>query len=367
MKRIRRGSALLLALLLFLALALPPRLGYAAPAEIYFTAVNEEVLPMTSGTMPFWSDGVLYVSSRVFDGTDLGVNYVRNENTGLAMLYNHRMDLRFDLEEQTVYDRHGESYNGYAVEQGGVVFFPLALVCRCFGLNWSYNETDTVPLIRVTSAGAVRDDASFIAAAAGVMASRYQEYVGSITPPDPPVHASDGRKVYLVLDCAGAGAVRELLDRLGDARATFLLTADQMEDADLLRGLTATGQGIALRCGKGTEEEVRAQIRRARDLLWSASCSWLDLVWYEGEGVGAGALGRLLEETGCVRVTADLDRRAAGLESAAQAGALLRTVGQYQRDLSLCLDGGRRLDGLESLLAGLQESQYRLCAWRLTA
>ncbi len=365
MKRIRRGIALLAAVLLLLTLA--PPAGGAAPAEICFTAVNEEVLPMTGGTMPFWSDGVLYVSSRIFEGTDLGVNYVRNEGAGLAVLYDHWTDLRFDLEGQRVFDRHGKNYDACAIEQGGVVFFPLSLVCRFFGLDWSYNETDTFPLIRVTSANAVRDDASFIEAAAGVMASRYQEYIDSITPPEPPVHSADGQKVYLILDCAGAGDVRELLERLGDAGATFLLTAEQMEDADLLRGFTATGQGIALRCGEETEEKIRARIRRARDLLWSASCSWLDLVWYEGEGVGAEELDRLLEDAGCVRVTAELDQRTAGLESAAQAGALLRTVDQYRRDLSLCLDGGQPLAGLGSLLAELREGQYRLCAWRLTA
>ena len=78
-----------------------------------------------------------YVSSRLFEGTDLGVNYARIYNANQAMLYNAKIDLRFDLEAQTTTDRYGNSYNGYAIERGGVIFFPLPLVCSRFGLRWS--------------------------------------------------------------------------------------------------------------------------------------------------------------------------------------------------------------------------------------
>ena len=93
----RRLAALALALTLLTALA--PPAGRAVLSDVYFTAANEELLELSGETMPFWSVGVLYVSSRLFEGTGLGVNYARNNN--LAMLYTPRIDLRFDLETQT--------------------------------------------------------------------------------------------------------------------------------------------------------------------------------------------------------------------------------------------------------------------------
>ena len=138
------------------------------------------LLALNSETMPFWSDGVLYVSSRVFEGTDLGVSYVRNNTMGLVMLYTNRVDLRFDLEDQTAYDKRGNVYNGHAIERGGGVFFPLDLVCRYFRLTWSYSQTNTAPLIRIKSSGGILDDAGFIDAASTQMASRYAAYEKSL-------------------------------------------------------------------------------------------------------------------------------------------------------------------------------------------
>ena len=68
----RRLTAWLLVLLL--ALGLGPQEGRAVLSEVYFTAVNEQLLDLNSETMPFLYGGVWYVSSRLFEGTDLGVN-----------------------------------------------------------------------------------------------------------------------------------------------------------------------------------------------------------------------------------------------------------------------------------------------------
>ncbi|MDE6839192.1 MAG: hypothetical protein K2P33_12500, partial [Acutalibacter sp.] len=169
----RRLTAWLLVLLL--ALGLGPQEGRAVLSEVYFTAVNEQLLDLNSETMPFLYGGVWYVSSRLFEGTDLGVNYARIYNANQAMLYNAKIDLRFDLDTQTTTDRNGKSYNGYAIERGGVIFFPLPLVCSRFGLRWSKTETETVPLIRVTSSSAVLTDREFVDAASQ-MRARYNDY-----------------------------------------------------------------------------------------------------------------------------------------------------------------------------------------------
>ena len=356
-----------------LALALPPADGQAVLSNVYFTAVNEQLLDLTGDTMPFWSGGVLYVPSRVFSGTDLGISYVRNSAMGLVMLYTNRIDLRFDLEEQTAYDKQGNVYSGHAIERSGTVYFPLDLVCRYFGLTWSYSQTDTVPLVRVKSASGILDDASFIDAAATQMASRYAAYEKSLgaaepgggtpappsvdTPPPQPVQAAEGQQVYLLLEADSREDTLEALEILGNVQATFLLGLEGLADGDLARALTAGGHSIALRLGSGGG----AEIEEARALLWQSSCVWLDLVWQDGREDVDG----LLADMGCLPVTAALDRGNAPLRGGTQAEGLLWSVGQHREDLAVNLGpAGGCTGGLGALVEALQAAGYRLCPYR---
>ena len=312
------------ALFLALVMLLSSRPGRAAGADVYFTAVNDRVLELRDETMPFRSEGVLYVPSTLFEGGDLGVSYVRNDHMGLAMLYTTKIDLRFDLEKQTASDKQGRIYSGHAIERGGIVFFPLPLVCGYFGLDWSYNQTKTVPLVRVKSESAILDDVGFIDAASWQMAGLYADYLRSTetapegpsapqTPePPPPVQAAEGQKIYLLLSSRSGEDTRRAMELLGDAQGTFLLTLEQMEDGDLIRGLTALGHGVVLRARGETEEDLAWELRRAGELLWQAACCPLELVWYEG----SVDIGPLLEDAGCVPVSAGLDRREQALSSA---------------------------------------------------
>ncbi|MDE7220595.1 MAG: hypothetical protein K2O45_13415, partial [Oscillospiraceae bacterium] len=176
--RLRRCAALALALLLLACLTNVP--GRATASGVYFTAANDQLMDLTADTMPFYSNGVLYVSSRLFECDELGVSYARHTSLGLATLYSSTLDLRFDLAGQVAYDKQGNFYSGYAIERGGVVFFPLNTVCRYFGLTWTLTETDIAPLIRVKSASVVLSDADFIYAATRPMSTRYSEYERSL-------------------------------------------------------------------------------------------------------------------------------------------------------------------------------------------
>ena len=354
--------------------------------NVYFTAVNDRLMPLNDETMPFWSNNTLYVCHTAFDKTDLGVQYIRNYSMGLAVLYTSGSDLRFDLANRTVADRNGVAYDGSAIEKNGYVFFPVDLVCRYFGLSWTLSSTSTAPLIRIKSDAVVLDDKGFISAAATMMANRYLEYeklVSSmqqgedndgkenggneqgkdpvVTPPL--IHAADGQKVYLVLSGKTRESVRELMNTLADKPATFLLTVQQMEDGDLVRALLGSGHGIALAVLSSTDSEIRAELSRARELVWMASCTLLQLVWYEGSEDAS----ELFREQGCVNITVEIDRRTKALRSDSNVDALMRQIGQYQEDLGIYLGTDENCaQGLSGLLERLDEAQYRLCAWRMT-
>ncbi len=378
----RRGKRFFAALLAFILMfTLVRQEGTAVLEDVYFTAVNDKLMPLNAETMPFWSNNTLYVCYTAFDKTDLDVQYIRNYSMGLAVLYTSKNGLYFDLAGRTVYDKNDVYYNGSAIEKNGYVFFPLDLVCRYFGLSWSQNDTATVPLIRIKSDTVVLDDRSFISAAATMMASRYAEYEKIVNaskqedekPPKepdkdpvvspPPIYAADGQKLYLILSGRTEEAVRGAMDVMGDRGATFLLTVQQMENGDLVRALLGNGHSIALLVRSGTEGEILSELQRARELVWMASCSLLQLVWYEGEG----SVTLLFEEQGCVNITAQLDRRTAATHSTKEVDTLMRLIGRHQEDLSIYLGNDEKyMDGLSTLLDRLDQAQYRLCAWRLT-
>lgn len=366
----RRLLSWLLALVMIIVLT--PTKGQAVLQGVYFTAANEQLLELNSSTMPFWSGDTLYVSSALFDGTDLGVNYVRNNKMGLAVLYTSRTDLRFDLTNQTVYDKQGTSYSGRAIERGGIVFFPLNLVCSFFGLTWSYSSTDTAPLIRVRSSSAILDDSTFIDAASDQMGSRYAAYEkwveANTTPPpvtettSPPVHAAEGQKVHLIIESQSAEDTLAVMELLDDTQATFLLPIEQLGNGDLVRALIVGGHEIALLASAQTAAELEAEIAEGRQKLWQAACSWLQLVWYEGDA----DLFQLLEDAGCRAVTAMLDRSDTELTNAARARTLFNVIGRYRSDVTVFLGSDSScLGGLSVLIDELLDAQYHLRAWRL--
>lgn len=393
MKHRGRRLTAFLAALLMIASAVRQE-GAAVLEGVYFTAVNQQLLELNDETMPFWLDGMLYVSEKVFEGGELGLRYVHSYSKGLVMLYTTKKDLRFDLTTGQVHDKNGKEYSGSAVEKNGHVFFPLDLICRYFELSWSLSDTAYVPLVRIKSEDVVLSDKIFIDAASLMMANRYADYekrkndsqteenTGSDTDPDhtgdtdvntgsgqtqnpvddpPPIHARDGQKIHLILAGRSEETVRTAVDLLGEYPATFLLTVQQMEDGDLIRALLGRGHSVALLVQSTAAEEVREELLRAKELVWAASCSLLQFVWHEGQADLTG----LLEEQGCVSVTAKLDRRKELLKSEKNVTALMRLVGGFDEDISLYLGYDDDCQKLSLLLNELVDAQYSLCAWRL--
>lgn len=359
------------ALSLVLAVSLMPIRGRTVLEGVYFTAANERLLEMNASTMPFWSwEDILYVPVSMFQGTDLGVFYVFNNSLQTAVLYTTKTDLRFDLPNQTCISKEGKRYDAFAIEQNGQIFVPVDLVCYHFGLDYNYTETDLVPLIRVTSPSAMLDDITFIDAAFNQMKDRYSRYEAWYNqqqaenkPPELPV-VEAGQKLHLLLPCEDGQTVMALLEELerSQAQITALLPVEQMENGDLVRGLLAGGHAIALLARGSGEAEVEAEVESARELLWQAGCSWLQMVWHDGEEDLSG----LLQDLGCVQIRADLDERAAPLDTNSQIRSLLTAIRLQGAGASVCLNGDSASgEGLVTLLKELAKDQYNVCIRRI--
>lgn len=88
---------LCLLLVLLMVFSLTPS-ETRAETTVYFTAVNDQLLPdLSDETMPFWSGGRLYVPSTVITGTDLGLFYSRSRDKSTAVVYRQGSALTFNF------------------------------------------------------------------------------------------------------------------------------------------------------------------------------------------------------------------------------------------------------------------------------
>ena len=88
---------LCLLLVLLMVFSLTPS-ETRAETTVYFTAVNDQLLPdLSDETMPFWSGGRLYIPSTVVTGTDLGLFYSRSRDKSTAVVYRQGSALTFNF------------------------------------------------------------------------------------------------------------------------------------------------------------------------------------------------------------------------------------------------------------------------------
>ena len=317
----KRLACFFLAVLMLCSLAPAPA---RADGSVYFTAVNDTLLDLNDATMPFWSDGVLYVSPAVVDGTDLNVKYAYSRDRQTVVLYRQRTVLVFDLAANTATDSSGRSYNKTVTFRGGSVYLPLEVLCRCFEAEYSIKKVEHGYLLRVKNASAVLSDAQFIDAAGARMETSYARYVRAHTPesdpapepvapepatptppaptpsaptPEPEPEPEPERTVRLAVEVTDGAAAAQLLaaaESLGPGAVTFLFTEQTARaEGDLLRRLAAESQSTALRvdASNGGEAALEA-IAQANAALWEACNRKTRLVLLDGADEAAFALVR---------------------------------------------------------------------------
>ena len=271
-------------LLVCLGLLIPPP---AAAAEVCFTAVNDNVLPLTADTMPIWYKSLIYVPYTVFDsgstGVDLGLSSTYDPSTATVSVYNLRQILAFDLNAGTCRDLATDTYYDVrAVMRNGRPYVPLNTVCTFFGLSRSSNSIRQGYLLRIKNEAVVLSDSKFIEAAENLLNMRLREYnrslnPGSDTPSTPstdpaveePVTASDV-SVYLAFRCTDGDSLADLLDAL-DAKAAyavFFLTPQVLEEhGDLVRRMLGEGHSVGLLALGDTADQTRRLLERGSELL----------------------------------------------------------------------------------------------------
>ena len=367
----RKLAALLLCLLLVFQMSAVPS---EAAGTVYFTAVNKNVLSLSDATMPFWSGGYLYVPSTIFTGVgrDLGVSYYPNIAKQTVLLYvddTIYSSLVFDLNKDYAIDNEGNMYFQKPIQRGGVIFLPISLIARCFGLLYSTVEVDRGYLVWVRNPDMDMEERYFADAARSRMDYEYSQYLRNqgtaaeeTVPEQSEPSVVTGQRIYLSMEAAESAAVSSLLDTLDryDAQAAFYCTAGFLEEAgDLLRRMSAAGQAIGIIADAADDRPVTEQLEAGNRLLSQAASVKTRLAWIRNATAEAVAEA---EAAGFCCLTPDLDRSAYPLSSTGAADTLFQRVTSRSGAVTVWLGDGANAAGLGSFLSAAEAADDRCLA-----
>lgn len=372
-----RVLSLLFALLLVVRLC--PVSVDSVLSGVYLISVDDDLMPMRQNTMPFWEEGELYVPYTAFQGIysdSLGVIYTVTVDPDVVILYKmidgKARVLTFELSTGLVQDAEKNTYPMNARVKNGAVFFPVGPVTEYFGLTYTYNLTDTVPLIRIKSEGVVLTDSRFITIAGSLMRQYYSRYEKEVGVPDEdgpntPV-AYTGQWIYpvfTVTDGESTAAISALLARR-EMQATFLMTPAQLEEeGDLVRMLVGMDQAIGILPDTENAEDVAHQLHRAGEAIWASARSTTRMVWLGEELAGAA---ETVKQLGYCPMNCVLDSGSRPMTSESRAESLYAKLGAMDsRSLTLFLgEDSKNTAALGSLLTKLEAGGCRVLAWRET-
>ena len=361
-KRFKRALCLMLAALLLAGIA-PFSAG--AADSVCFLAANEKLFPLSDETMPFWSNGSLYVPHTMLDGGELGIHYSRNAEKQLFTAYNlDSGSLTFDLVAGTIETNALKVIPGSAIVRGGLVFLPLRALCGFFDLDYIYTRVTYGYLLRVKNSSDAFSNERFIEAASTPMAQRFAQYERALEPDDspPPVPSTDDRPqntvqqrtVYLAVESTAPEYTLPLLDAALPSRVAFLFTPQSLAGSgDLLRQLAARGGTIALRVDASAgAAETLSQIERCNHALWEAAAVKTRVVSLDGAG---DETLRAVKDAGYCPLRFTLDYRA-GLPSVSRASSRVFSSADANRGVCrVFLGTDEAVSGsLSALLASLR-------------
>ena len=356
----KRWFAGLLCILLLLQLGVPAR----AAGSVYFVAAEESVLPLTDATMPFWSNGYLYVAASVF--TNLGISVINNTAKSMTVLEKDRRALLFDWKRGTAQDSSGTIYTPGTVQSGGVTFVPASMVAGFFGLQYSVTDVANGHLVWLRSPDFGMSAREFANAATYNIEDRYNSYTAAknstqpaepdTSEPDTPEVPAAGARIHLCIEASqSTSSLLSALDR-SKGWAAFYCTPDYLEEnGSLLRQMTASGHGIGILLDGTAGESLEEQLRRGNDALYRATLTKTRLVYLRDPENGAV---QALENMGWRCLTPTLDRSGYRLEGSSNAASLLRRITSRRGDVSVWLGAAVSAAGLREFVASAQKAGH---------
>lgn len=344
--------------------------------KVYFMSVNDVVLELEADTMPRMINGVLYVPYTMFDstqtnGASLGVFASYGRGKEAVIIYNRVGTLVFDLKANNS-TFSGTTYSDKAVIRNSMVFVPVEMVCRLFGLEWSRLTVDHGYIVRVKNEDVVLRDSVFADAATFAVNERYQRYLQTqaenpasrpSTTPTPSVNDSsaNGARVYLAFrmeDGTGFSGVLEQL-RSYDVYGIFFCSPRELSKRDDdIRSLLAAGHRIGLLLDADTLNGQLKQVQQGRQLL--EHIAWTEPTVYLSENLSSADEAALAGQVCLWKTT--LDAVSEGRSVSRQAAVVTNAVRANRKYFALMDDCDQSTRALTRILSALTDGG---CKFRL--
>ena len=280
----KRWIAFCLLAVLSLSLMIPSAM---AEDTVFFTAVNNTLLELTAETMPVAHHSLIYVPCSVFNTKALNTWSYYSRGSQTVLISDGSKELYFDMGAGDSYDREENRYNYAAIYVNDTAYVPVYFVADFFGLTYSYIRREGWHIIRVTTGGMLSDE-DFFSAAAPLLETRMNQYMGAQETQDPeptsaptqrpspspaptpsptPTPAVDRSGVQVHLCYLGLGeASAAILEALNGAPACFFATAEEIyANADLTRRILGSGCTLGLLVREDPEAEYALFRRALRD------------------------------------------------------------------------------------------------------
>lgn len=375
-------TAILLIAMIAVAIALP---SFAAET-IYFTSVNNILMPLRDDTMPISYSGSMYVPYSVFNSNELGTFAVYSQSAQIVTVFGDGVQLYYNLQDGTTYDTYGNTYRHRAISSNGRIYIPVAFTCEYFAINYSIIYGNKYGNIVRMTVGDVLDDESFSGAASALMKSRLDDYNKSKASPtptavftptptptpsrtpstsEPSVTDRSDVKVYLSffgLDPKLTPRILTALQPRSTPAAFFVSAEDIAAYPDLIRRISGSGHSIGIICGEDYEGDYAA----ASSLLFDAAhtsafitAGTAGFITYTEDGSGlilycSTGDAQPLSLTAAVRKLERTESRADLIfttdeQTAEELPALLRAMRAENYDISLLTEvRAARQDGVEN-------------------
>lgn len=256
-------------------------------SSLYFTVVNDTILPLNSNHFPVWVDGFIYLPYTVFDvgttGSSLGTQSTYQKSTNLVTVYTDTSTLIFDLEGGYCVNGITQSVFPYrAVMENGIPYLPMTIVCNFFRITFSYHSTSSGSVVRLEKGTGNLNAARFLIENEGKMADMVKEYEQgpTVTLPSEP----EPEPVVDTPFCLGFWVGEEDIDFADTLEnwkvyGVFFFTEEQLRSqGNYLRKLVAMGHSIGISLVSTGIEDALVEAEVCNELLRAQTMTTTQIV-----------------------------------------------------------------------------------------
>lgn len=238
---------------------------FSSAADIYFTAINDVVQPLSDEDMPIEIRNVVYLPYTFFTSNRFGIYYLDINAGTFFCLYDADTLLYFDAMDNSAFDGEGNSYTSALIMKNGRPYVSASTVCQVFDMWYAQIFTTLGWIARINTEVPQMSDQAFAEYAKPYMKKALAEYENagatpSAAPTQPTYSAVTVFLSFRDIDEENTPILMDTLKAYG-ADACFFITARETETyPELVRQIAGRGYSLGLLLEEGDTLDEAASL-----------------------------------------------------------------------------------------------------------